>query len=206
MKKLIAAALLLPSLAISQELTQFENGQVADADVVNQNFQVLKDAIENVDVSPTVLPRDMACTQNDIVGQWYQTKGVTGGFEISVSNFYSSGRYIYKGLTITPQGQQENTIEGTYSFDSGLCAADIDIINLYSYALAVLNVDKSVMKLTAGDGFGVFGDFTLILISDTPDASLLNKSSSEQKRSPKSLSPKDFATPKALEYFSSSAQ
>ena len=50
MKKLIAAALLLPSLAISQELTQFENGQVADADVVNQNFQVLKDAIENVDV------------------------------------------------------------------------------------------------------------------------------------------------------------
>jgi hypothetical protein len=62
MKKLIATIFLLPSLAISQELTQFENGKVADADKINQNFQVLKNAIENIEVAPTVQPRDKPCT------------------------------------------------------------------------------------------------------------------------------------------------
>ena len=41
MKKLIAAALLVPSMAISQELVEFKNGQVADAEKLNQNFATL---------------------------------------------------------------------------------------------------------------------------------------------------------------------
>ena len=48
MKKLIAAALLLPSLAVSQELTQFQNGQVANAEDINSNFMLLKEAIDSI--------------------------------------------------------------------------------------------------------------------------------------------------------------
>jgi len=48
MKKLIAIALLIPSLAVSQELTQFENGQVANAEDINSNFTLLKEAIDSV--------------------------------------------------------------------------------------------------------------------------------------------------------------
>jgi hypothetical protein len=46
MKKLIAAALLVPSMAISQELVEFKNGQVADAEKLNQNFATLAARIQ----------------------------------------------------------------------------------------------------------------------------------------------------------------
>ena len=46
MKKLIATTLLLPSLAISQELVEFKNGQVADAEKLNQNFATLAARIQ----------------------------------------------------------------------------------------------------------------------------------------------------------------
>lgn len=46
MKKLIAAALLVPSMAISQELVEFKNGQVADAEKLNQNFANLAARIQ----------------------------------------------------------------------------------------------------------------------------------------------------------------
>ena len=48
MKKFIVTAMLVPSLAFSQELTQFENGQVADAEDINSNFTALKDAIDSI--------------------------------------------------------------------------------------------------------------------------------------------------------------
>ena len=48
MKKLIAIAMLIPSLAVSQELTQFENGQVANAEDINSNFTLLKEAIDSI--------------------------------------------------------------------------------------------------------------------------------------------------------------
>ena len=47
MKKLIVAALLVPSMAISRELVEFKNGQVADAEKLNQNFATLAARVQS---------------------------------------------------------------------------------------------------------------------------------------------------------------
>ena len=176
MRKLfLLASLFIAPVVSAQELVEFENGQMADANDINKNFQGLKNAIEKIEVAPTVQPRDKPCTQSDLVGQWYQTKGVSGGFEISVSNFFSSGDYVLEGLQVTALGEEEYTVFGTYEFRSSICGFTLEIINLPSLAVGVINLDKSVMKLTAADGRGEYGDFTLILVSEEPDDTLLNK-------------------------------
>ena len=45
MRYLLTALLLLPSLALAQELHSFKNGEVADAEKVNQNFDALKERL-----------------------------------------------------------------------------------------------------------------------------------------------------------------
>ena len=41
LRKLIAALALLPTLALAQELHTFENGEVADADKLNESLQYI---------------------------------------------------------------------------------------------------------------------------------------------------------------------
>ena len=56
MKKISPLAILfLWQIASAQEIVQFENGQVADADDMNSNFNLLKDAIDQI--SPTTAAR-----------------------------------------------------------------------------------------------------------------------------------------------------
>ena len=43
-----AISLTFAPLSIGQELFEFENGQVADADDINTNFQTLKNAIDSI--------------------------------------------------------------------------------------------------------------------------------------------------------------
>ena len=67
MKKLIA---LLFSFVVcgvlAQELTEFENGQVANADDINANFEALKDAIQAIDTGAVLLSGEG--TPSDSIG------------------------------------------------------------------------------------------------------------------------------------------
>ena len=52
MKKLIAMALSFWVFSASaQELVEFENGQVANADDINSNFQALKEAVQGIEIN-----------------------------------------------------------------------------------------------------------------------------------------------------------
>ena len=81
---------------------------------------------------------------------------------------------------------------GTYEFDSNICGFTLEITNLPSQAIGVMDLDRSVMKLTAADGRGEYGDFTLILVSEQPDDSLLNKAAASDSNKEKSFGPEDF--------------
>ena len=69
MHYLLTALLLLPVLVSAQELHTFRNGEVADADKVNENFQTLNSRIQSIDGSggrPTIsISTDSAVTQRD---------------------------------------------------------------------------------------------------------------------------------------------
>ena len=96
MKKLIATTLLLPTLAISQELTQFENGQVANADDINSNFDILKSQIDekgSCSAEPSGSSVVISCTD-----------GTSG-------TLHSAG-VIVVGL---PEGEQGQIIETFYT-------------------------------------------------------------------------------------------
>jgi hypothetical protein len=193
MKKLFASLLMISSsLVCAQELHTFSNGELADAEKINENFEQLKRTIDDIDLQPISLPRDEVCKQEDLEGQWYQTKGITGGFEISVSNFYSSGDYIIEGLQVTAAGQEEFVVYGNYEFDSNICGFTLSIVNLPARGIGVMNLDKSVMKLTVADGAGEYGDFTLILVAEQPDNSLLSKQARSENIETKTFSPSDF--------------
>ena len=51
MRYLLTALLLLPVLVSAQELHTFKNGEVADAEKINENFDVLNNKIESADAS-----------------------------------------------------------------------------------------------------------------------------------------------------------
>ena len=51
MRYLLTALLLLPALVSAQELHTFKNGEVADADKINENFQNLVDRLPEQDSS-----------------------------------------------------------------------------------------------------------------------------------------------------------
>ena len=55
MRQSVLASLLffVASPSLSQELKEFSNGEVADADDVNFNFTLLKDAIDALALEPT---------------------------------------------------------------------------------------------------------------------------------------------------------
>ena len=192
MNKILAVLVVFPSVAFGQTLIDFANGEVADAYDINQNFQELKSAIERIDSQSTILPRDRACTQADLVGQWYQTKGVQGGFEISLSNFFPSGDYVVQFAVYTAAGEEESTVYGTYEFNSNTCLFTLDIVNLPSGGFGVINLDKSVMKLTAGDGSGGYGDYTLILVNEEPYYPLINKEGASSPKGTTGFRPNDF--------------
>ncbi len=46
--------MVFPLVVSGQTLTQFQNGQVADADEINANFNALKQAIEAVGLSERI--------------------------------------------------------------------------------------------------------------------------------------------------------
>jgi len=50
----LAFLLLLPGLVLAQELHTFENGQVADAEKINENFQALADGLGTLSSVPTI--------------------------------------------------------------------------------------------------------------------------------------------------------
>jgi len=196
-------------ISAGQTLKSFSNGTVANADDINSNFQALKSAIDSKQ-SNVVLPRDRQCTQDDLVGQWYQTKGVPSGFEVSISNFYPSGQYILQVATFTATGEREDTITGSYVFNPVICGFDLSITNLPSAGFGVMNLDKSVMKLTTRSTIGEFGDFTLILISETPDNSLPTAAARESSASStrasgtgRSFKPSDFVPAETIEQLTS---
>ena len=47
----LTALFLLPTLALTQELHTFKNGEVADAEKINENFKVLENRIDAVPLS-----------------------------------------------------------------------------------------------------------------------------------------------------------
>ena len=51
MRYLLTALYLLPTLVLAQELHTFKNGEVADAEKVNENFQNLADRLPEQDSS-----------------------------------------------------------------------------------------------------------------------------------------------------------
>ena len=77
MRYLLTALLLLPVLVSAQELHTFRNGEVADADKVNQNFDALKDQLllqthpegdlffRYSDQATVVTPRDASALEQD---------------------------------------------------------------------------------------------------------------------------------------------
>ena len=55
MRFLLTALLLLPALSAAQQLHTFKNGEVADADKVNENFELLRDELSAVEAT---IPRN----------------------------------------------------------------------------------------------------------------------------------------------------
>jgi len=48
MRYLLTALCLLPTLVLAQELHTFKNGEVADAEKINENFQSLSNSVKTV--------------------------------------------------------------------------------------------------------------------------------------------------------------
>ena len=100
-------SLFISTLATAQDLVEFENGQVADADDMNANFSSLKEAIDaiNIEAGATLLTgQGLPDTSNGAVGDVY----------IDVNSYYFYGPKQESGWGIAaaligPQGEQGDT-------------------------------------------------------------------------------------------------
>ena len=68
---LLSPLLIFSSLVLAQELVEFENGQVANAEDINTNFQALKDSFQGIDVGAALLtgegnPSELVGSEGDL--------------------------------------------------------------------------------------------------------------------------------------------
>lgn len=95
----VAALMLIPLMADANniQLNTFQNGEVADADDVNENFQALSSAISNINCA---LPSDVACPSVESINGILYNSGFTSGAasvdittdnQASFDSGYSSG-------------------------------------------------------------------------------------------------------------------
>ena len=106
MRQSVLASLLffVVSPSLSQELKEFSNGEVADADDVNFNFTLLKDAIDALAVEPTstiIAAEGPPSGDTGEVGDVYIDTASYDFYGPKDSNGWGSGRSL-----IGPQGEQ----------------------------------------------------------------------------------------------------
>ena len=92
------------SPSLSQELKEFSNGEVADADDVNFNFSLLKDAIDALALEPTstiIAAEGPPSGDTGEVGDVYIDTASYDFYGPKDSNGWGSGRSL-----IGPQGEQ----------------------------------------------------------------------------------------------------
>ena len=169
MKKLIATALFLPSLAISQELTQFENGKVADADDINQNFLALKQrisdletAIQNQSGNSGLLS---SCQTSDLAGGWIGAAADADlgyrGFAMNISNFGS-----ISGTVATPEGSFSFTGTMTIRSDCSLSSLQVSSaaagLTVYGVGYGALARDGNTLVSTVQDSLGYSAALTAV--------------------------------------------
>ena len=149
MRYLLTALLLLPALVFAQELHTFKNGEVADADKINENFQslaqqtaALSDRITALEESSSEPPAD------DVLRVRLETPASETSF---------SGIKTISGWAIATSGidRIEVYIDDVYNFDMAYGGTRADVASVFP---DVENSDKSgfamlynFSTLTAGE-------------------------------------------------------
>ena len=149
MRYLLTALLLLPTLALAQELHTFENGEVADAGKVNENFQSLAQQTAALSDRITALEEPSSEPPADDVFRV--------SLETPASGTSFSGIKTISGWAIATSGIEriEIYIDDVYRFDVAYGGARGDVGSVFP---DVENSDKSgfvtrynYSSLTAGE-------------------------------------------------------
>ena len=142
----------------------FENGKVADADQVNQNFKAQDDAITDLDARVSNLERNgqsSTCTYQTLSGTWY--------VPLALDYPFGAGYII---LSLRADGQISSTVypeyagsfraSGSYSLQTDCLIPRLSVsgggISLEMRAAASLNSTTMVGNGYASDGTQLFFD------------------------------------------------
>ena len=155
MKHFFLSILLIFPVGLSaQDLVEFENGKVADADDINSNFNLLKEKIEAmptdtscaIEKSPDTVtiscPNESAvvldydpnvgtCVETDFVGVWLFTGPDDDNSAVADLEFwgmYSDGRLLFGTYeySFSSQFSEGTEAEGTWgNFSSAACRVEI---------------------------------------------------------------------------------
>jgi hypothetical protein len=168
MKKLIATIFLLPSLAISQELTQFENGKVADADDINQNFTALKQRITELEMALENQPDNngllTSCRTSDLAGSWIGASAISLGYRGFSMNISTTGSI--SGLVSSPDGDFSFT--GTIGVRNDCTLSSLQVssptagLTVYGAGYGALARDGNTMVSTVVDSLGYSAAFSAV--------------------------------------------
>ena len=85
MRYLLTALLLVPALVLAQELHTFKNGEVADAEKINENFQTLHTDIQRLDNNLSI-SADLTFTSTEFIWTTVQTM-VSPKRQISIGEY-----------------------------------------------------------------------------------------------------------------------
>lgn len=149
MRYLLTALLLLPALVYTQDLHTFRDGEVADAEKVNGNFESLAQQTAALSDRITALEESSSEPPADDVFRV--------GLETPVSGTSFSGIKTISGWAIATSGidRIEVYIDGVYSFDAAYGDARDDVASVFP---DIENSDKSgfvtrynYSQLTAGE-------------------------------------------------------
>ena len=117
MRYLLTTLLLLPVLLSAQELHTFKNGEVADADKINENFEYLQDEIDQ-------LSSANSCNEELVYGTYSMASVYQGEREVVTLTFSQGGN-----ASIDVNGPEPaDDVPGTFSVGND-CSVRIDIAN-----------------------------------------------------------------------------
>lgn len=164
---LVAIALALPLAVPAQELTEFENGQVADADDLNQNLQFLLQKIEALEARVTSL--EPAPLPLDLDGDGIPNNATFNAEDLA-SLFLSSRPIAVSGdkITVSGGGAVKNERLWEFALPEGF--------NLEAYSELSVTVDIQMEKANGADSDFALGitDEIKIMVFVNNDASNSN--------------------------------
>ena len=196
MRYLLTTLLLLPVLLSAQELHTFENGEVADADKINENFQTLDSGLKELQSSVDTSEVLVNCEDDSSALQTALNEGGRNGlartFKVSgtcemdlyTGIFHLTTIYSTDGATLKPGQQPQGFFllqpgYGGHLSLSGLTLIDAYVSANYNGIISLNTVsfqrDQFGAQIEANRGAAIvtFGE---ILVSDSLDALTINAS------------------------------